>query len=107
MKNIYVKDFTEFPGPRYKTLGEFSGEEFRDKYLIPEIESNDCVSVNFDGVFGFGSSFLEETFGGLVRKGVSEENLRKLVENLKAEEDPSLILEVKQYIKEAIEVKNK
>lgn len=101
MKTIYVKNFTKYPGPRYKKLGDFSGEEFRDAILIPEIKADD-ISVNFDGVFGYGSSFLEEAFGGLVRAGIERNKIVKLRDNLICKEDPSIPIEVKIYIDEAL-----
>ncbi len=100
MKTIYIKDFSKFPGPRYASLGEYSGEVFRDQYLIPALKEGD-IAVDLDGVFGYGSSFLEEAFGGLARKGVSKEKLTKLKEHLICN-DNSIINEVRNYIDEAL-----
>lgn len=73
-----AKEFTETPGARYKTQGAFSGEEFRDNILYPKfiesIKNNEKLVVNLDGGYGYGSSFLEEAFGGLVRKLKKEKN---------------------------------
>lgn len=102
MKTIYVKDFSKYPGPRYIRLGDYSGEEFRDKWLLNELMQGD-IAIDFDDVYGYGSSFLEEAFGGLVRKGVSLEKLNRLKNNLKCDDDPSIIIEVKKYIDEALE----
>ncbi|SUW63276.1 Uncharacterised protein [Buttiauxella agrestis] len=101
MKTIYIKDFSKYPGPRYESLGENSGEKFRDSFLIPAIMDNDLVCVDFDGVFGYGSSFLEEAFGGLVRKGISRNKIESLKKNLKSK-DPSLTAEVVSYINDAL-----
>lgn len=101
MKNIKVKDFSKYPGPRYIRLGDFSGEEFRDNVLIPALQ-DDYVSVDFGGVYGYGSSFLEEAFGGLVRKGVPEEKITFLQKHLQCDDDPSIVLEVQKYINEAL-----
>jgi len=60
-------DFSPFPGGRVKLDGPFSGQEFRDDYLVPALKANDRVHVIIDSAFGYGSSFLEECFGGLVR----------------------------------------
>lgn len=102
MKNIKVKDFSKYPGPRYIRLGDFSGEEFRDNILIPALQI-DNVSVDFGGVYGYGSSFLEEAFGGLVRKGVSKEKIAFLKDHLQCEDDPSIVLEVQKYLNEALQ----
>jgi hypothetical protein len=64
---VYLKDFTKHPGPRYRRLGPDSAEEFRESYLVPAIESSEQVIVNFDGVLGIASSFMEGAFGELVR----------------------------------------
>ena len=104
MTIINVKDFSKYPGPRYIRLGDFSGEEFRNNILIPALKQNDEVTVNFDGVYGYGSSFLEEAFGGLVRRGVDKNKIKKLKDNLICNDDPSIIVEVKKYIDEALSV---
>lgn len=72
MKNmtIYVaKDFTKMPCVRLREDGRNSGQEFRDDILLPALRANEKVTVDLDGVLSLGSSFLEEAFGGLVRKG--------------------------------------
>lgn len=106
MKVLRVADFSEFPGPRYKALGPDSGEEFREDFLLPEIKKHqDQIQVDLDGTFGFGSSFLEEVFGGLVRAGVEPEYARAIARNLKSEEDPSLKDEISSYIEDSIEAR--
>ncbi|OZY39372.1 hypothetical protein CJF43_23410 [Pseudomonas fragi] len=103
MKTIFVTSFSEFPGPRYIDLGPFSGELFRKEILLPEIKANNGeITVVLDGAFGYGSSFLDEAFGGLIRDGVSKEIVLNICENLISEDDPSLKLEVTQWVKEAI-----
>ncbi|WP_417840416.1 STAS-like domain-containing protein [Terasakiella sp.] len=70
MKMISIaEDFTTTPAGRYRQDGDFSGEAFRDDILVPALKASDIVKVVLDGTRGYGSSFLEETFGGLVRKG--------------------------------------
>lgn len=100
---VKVSDFTEFPGPRLAKTGPSSGEEFRDNYLIPKIsEFGKDVIVNLDGVMGYGSSFLEESFGGAIRKGIDGEILLYIVENLICDDEKSLKQEVKGYVEDAI-----
>lgn len=55
------------PAGRYKKHGPASGELLREK-LAPILRSNQQVILGLDGVLGFGSSFLEEAFGGLIRE---------------------------------------
>ncbi|WP_429237025.1 STAS-like domain-containing protein [Aeromonas salmonicida] len=105
MTTIFVKDFSVFPGPRTKELGENSGEAFRDDILIPAIREHKQVRVNLDGVFGYGSSFLEEVFGGLVRAGVSTESVQFIRDNLVSQDDPSIIVEIREYIANALQGK--
>ncbi|WP_337519562.1 STAS-like domain-containing protein, partial [Desulfovibrio sp.] len=64
MKTINIaNDFSVFPGGRYRSDGEFSGEEFRDNILIPALQKYQQVIVELDGTRGYGSSFLLEVFG--------------------------------------------
>lgn len=63
-----AKDFSPHPAGRYVTDGPFSGERFRDDLLYPALRDNDRVEIDMDGALGYGSSFLEEAFGGLIRK---------------------------------------
>ncbi len=62
-----ARQFSRFPGGRFKRISDYSGEEFRDDLLLPEIRRGGPVVVDLDGVVGYGSSFLEEVFGGAVR----------------------------------------
>lgn len=57
---------TRFLGGRYIREGPNSGEEFREKVLLPALRDHDEVVVNFDNVIGFTWSFLDEAFGGAV-----------------------------------------
>lgn len=95
-----AKDFTKYPAGRFKKNGETSGEEFRERFLEPFISKGETVTVEFDGTLGYGSSFLEEAFGGLVRKlGLGSENVLSKLELVS--DDPSLIAEIKEYVLEA------
>lgn len=105
-KVLYVKDFSTFPGARYKRLGPASGEEFRDDVLIPMLKQNSQIVINFDGVVGYGSSFLEEVFGGLIRKGIDENAVLNLVKTLTSNDDDLLKEEIQSYVDDAIKEKN-
>lgn len=72
MINIDVANFSKTPFGRYSTDSDFSAEQFRETVLVPALESaeGDSIVVDFSRVaLGVGSSFLEEAFGGLVRRG--------------------------------------
>ena len=63
------KEFSRFPlGRDEEDGGDFNGKKFRKEFLVPSLNENDEVIVYLDGPKGYGSSFLEEAFGGLVRK---------------------------------------
>lgn len=75
-----AKDFSEFPAGRIPDDGPNSGQRFRDDYLAPAlkdaIKNSDIVEVNLDGTMGYGSSFLDEAFGGLVREhGLNKDDI--------------------------------
>lgn len=91
------QDYTRYPAGRYISDGSFSGERFRDELLIPALRSSDKVEVHLDGTLGYGSSFLEEAFGGLLRAGgfTKEDLLAQLV---LVSSDESLITEIRQYL---------
>ncbi|MEO2266493.1 STAS-like domain-containing protein [Pseudoalteromonas sp. YIC-656] len=103
MQIIKVKDFSRFPGPRYIKLGKYSGEEFRDNVLIPAILEHNLVKVDLDGTVGYGSSFLDEAFAGLLRKGISQDIVWGIINHLKSDEDEILIEEIKGYVEDEIE----
>lgn len=63
-----AKQFSRSPAGRYLSDGPYSGQAFRDDFLLPALQQSDQVEVQLDGALGFGSSFLEEAFGGLVRE---------------------------------------
>lgn len=69
MSTIHLaRDFSSTPGGRFRNMGPGSGEEFRE-YLLRALKKNksETVTIILDGAEGYGSSFLEEAFGGLVR----------------------------------------
>lgn len=96
-------DFTRSPGARYYTDGPFSGQEFREKILETHFESgdDDILEISLDGTDGYPTSFLEESFGGLVRK-YGEQKVRNKLRFI-SEEDPLILVEIEGYIRDAAE----
>ena len=96
-----ARDFSATPGGRFFEDGPFSGQRFREELLLPALISENQVEVDFSGAEGFGSSFLEEAFGGVVRskKISSEALLKKLILLPKSS---SYVSECKSYIENAI-----
>ena len=102
---VNVKDFSITPGSRELDEGKkaHSGEEFRNKFLEPAfkkiINSENNLTVNLDGTIGYGTSWLEEVFGGLARMYGREIVKNKLV--FISEEEPYLIDDIIEYIENA------
>lgn len=94
-----AKQFSRFPAGRFRVDGPNSGERFREEFLLPSLNKKQKTCIYLDNVLGYGSSFLEEAFGGLVRvHGFSEATLRDLLKLVSA--DDSLISEIWQYVDE-------
>jgi hypothetical protein len=84
MTLMVASEFSRHLGGRYIVDGPASGEEFRDRYLIPKLDQalnlDAPLVINFDGVAGMPTSFLEEAFGGLVRKKMHDSiKIRRLL----------------------------
>lgn len=94
-----AKEFSRYPAGRNTKDGPFSGELFRKKFLEPNLKVHDELIIELDGARGYGSSFLEEAFGGLVRAGYSIEDLKKRLTIRAANE--SLAVEIFDYIERA------
>lgn len=103
LKITISKDFSETPGPRFKEEGDFSGEEFLERILLPAYEQvvneNGNLLIDLDGTEGYATSFLESTFGGLARIFPAEEILTRIT--FKSDDEPYLIDEIKKYVREA------
>jgi hypothetical protein len=98
-----AKEFSVTPGPRSKADGEFSGEEFLEKLLIPKFreaeDAGETLAVDLDGTEGYATSFLEAAFGELARRFGKEKVQKILV--FKSDDEPFLIGEIQRYIEEA------
>lgn len=98
-----AQEFSTTPGPRYKTEGDFSGEQFLAEVLFPRFQEAQAAGgtllVDLDGTDGYATSFLDGSFGELARKLQPEEVLRVL--RFKCDDEPSLIDEIEEYIREA------
>ncbi len=98
-----AKQFNSAPGARNVDEGDFSGEEFLKKLLIPAFEKavkeDNILLIDLDNTEGYATSFLEEAFGGLARIY----GIQKVLDHVdfKSEDEPLLIDEIKMYINDA------
>lgn len=100
---LKIKDFSKTPGTRHIDEGPFSGEEFRinvltDKYIDAK-KNNKKLIIDLDGTIGYGTSWLEEAFGGLAREWDKQDILERLT--FISNEEPYLIDDIVGYIKNA------
>lgn len=107
MDNIIlnVRDFSISPGTREKDEGKnaHSGEEFREDFMIPKfkdaLEEKVKLIIDLDRTVGYGTSWLEEVFGGLTRQ-FGKEKVNGTLEII-SEEEPYLIDDINGYIEDA------
>lgn len=92
--------FSRFPAGRLRRDGKFSGEAFREDVLVPALAASKQVEIQLDSALGYGSSFLEEAFGGLVRQhGMGLQEVKQKI--ILRSNDDLLIEEINQYLNEA------
>lgn len=98
-----AEDYSKVPGGRYIEDGPFSGQDFREKVLLPKFQEakrqNVILQVNLDGGYGYGSSFLDEAFGGLARE-LRDPEIRRI--QIISEEEPDLIPQIQKYIEQGL-----
>ncbi len=67
-----AKEFNDKLGGRWKKLGPFSGEQFYETLLKDKFQEalaqNEKLFIYLDGTKGYGSSFLDQSFGELARE---------------------------------------
>jgi hypothetical protein len=95
-----ARDFTPIPGPRFRTEGERSGQEFREDLLRPRFldaqRAGGVLHIDLDGTVGYPTSFLEEAFGGLARE-LGPETVTKGIE-IVCTDEPYLEDQIRDYI---------
>ena len=110
MKIKIATDFSRIPCARFLSEGDYPGEEFREKILCPmlkdAIKNNEKLEIDLDGTAGLGTSFLEESFGGLIR--IDRINYQDIINTiiLISVDDPDYKIEIYDYLKEAYEKEN-
>jgi hypothetical protein len=101
-----AKDFSPYPGPRNEDEGDYSGASFRKNMLVPALQkaisNNHVLVVILDGTAGYGTFFLEEAFGGLIRTGIFDYDTICRHLELLSNDEPYLIDDIKAYMQEAV-----
>ena len=94
----FAKEFTENPGPRYRTLGDKSGEEFREDVLKPLLKEYKFINIDGTGITSsFNPSFLSEAFGKLTIDLGGYENLLRRI-RLYSTKNPKLEEKFRSYL---------
>lgn len=103
MRKISIaREFSEFPVGRFYSDGPDSGERFRDEILEPALRDAHKVVVVLSGTEGYGSSFLDEAFGGVVRKlGLTQAEADERIVLEADPDDQSFVQETRKYISDA------
>jgi hypothetical protein len=103
-----AKDFSQYPAGRTRRDGPNSAERFREDILVPALKKAISgglrVVVELDGVYGYSSSFLEETFGGLVRRRLfsPKDIMRTLVIEAKSPIYASVQIDANSYLRDEL-----
>ncbi|MGO2128809.1 MAG: STAS-like domain-containing protein [Pseudoalteromonas prydzensis] len=87
------------PKFRSRDRYEWCGEAYREDILVPALLENEKVMVDLTGYNRYGRSFIDETFGGLIRS--ENFTLSELNEKLTYKHD--LLKSVEELIKERLE----
>lgn len=93
-----ARDFSRYPYGRSRKYSHTSGEKFRDEVLLPAFHKFEEITVELDGVEGYGSSFLDEAFAGLIRTSNLDKSIVLQKLRFVSKDDPSLIKEIMSYI---------
>lgn len=103
MKINIAEEFSVSTGGRYIEESDYSGELFRENMLEPRyqaaLEKGEKLEIDFDNLYGYSPSFLEEAFGGLVRVRKEHGIFDNLI--LISNDSASLVEDVKKYITQA------
>ena len=69
----------------------------RTRLIRLEIRKKEKLEILFDGAFGYPPSFLDEAFGGLVKKMKDKKVLNSIVSN----DDLTLERKMRKYVEDA------
>jgi hypothetical protein len=96
------KQFSRFPAGRTAKDGEYSGQVFLKKLIWPALKNHDRIVIILDNALSYGSSFLEESFGGLIRDRIlTRKEFDSKLEFVSSDE--YLLAELASYVNDATE----
>lgn len=99
-----ARDFHKAPAGRYRDYGKFSGQRFREEFVLPAFEdkSIEHIEIILDGLDGVGASFWDEAFGGLIRENnISFETIENKLSFI-CNDDITLIPSIWNIIKKSV-----
>jgi len=101
IKYDFAKEYSPYPGGRFIRLGEFSGEDFREKILRTVFKNNQKIIIDASGVkTSFTPSFLDEAFGQMAKEYGIEKFNKTIV--LKSDTNEELNNKMIFYVNKAI-----
>lgn len=102
IKKIHIaSEWSKSPTGRYQSDGKSNATDFKKKFILNDLDAVAVFVIDLDGTDGYGSSFLEEAFGGLVRDGLISKADFNQKFTFKSEEDPSFVDEIFSYVNDA------
>jgi len=80
---LKIADWSQYPGPRGRSAGDHSAEEFFEQVLLPAwkqaISIPVLLTVDLDGTSGYAHSFLDEAFGRLAIDPTFDKDFFKVI----------------------------
>ena len=93
---IHIRDWTRYPGGRFKATGDYSGEEFRQTFLEQAVTNGANFEIDFNGIFTVDWSFLDEALGHFVSQ-LGEKEFRDRFKII-SDDDPDIEPELETVI---------
>src|SRR5579872_818246 len=98
MITIRLTEYTKKPGGRDTRGGVNSGEQFYNEMLLPEfklaLQNHEKLFVDLDNVEGYSTSFLNGSFGKLIRD-FSRADIDNYLQ-LKSDNDPYVLKQIQR-----------
>lgn len=107
-KYNFSEEFTTEPGPRFRSLGDNSGEEFREDILDQVFANNEPIEIDVtDVILNFGPSFLSESFGKIAVKHGKQKFYSLIKFKDDNESNKRFKIKVAQYVDNALKKSKK